>query len=385
MRKLAMMCADFIQHIKNTFFEMLFFPLPVKSKRIVFLNFNGRGYGCNPKYICDALLKDDEEFDLIWLVSTLNYYTPIEVRKVKYNSVKALYNLATANVIITNTKNDLRIIKKKNQKVVQTWHASYSPKCLEKAAKLNKQYKKESIHNSKQTDYFLSNSKIQSKEYIDNFWCECEILEVGYPRNDILFSDNHELINSIKVSLEIKDNEKILLYAPTFRDDYKTTSYLTNLKEIKMKLDKTGDQWKILIRLHPNAEKYAHIYKYDSDFVNVTKYPDMQELLMISDILITDYSSSMFDFSIMKKTVYIYAKDIEEYMTLRGLKPMFYQLPFQVYTNETELINALSDYLEVEMKYRIDNFLIEYGNFDDGHASERVCKLIKSKMIYKRN
>jgi len=381
MRKLAEKFIDFIYNAINIFFEVVFLPLPVKSKRIVFINFNGRGYGCNPKYICQYLLNDDEMFELIWLVSKYDYFVPEGVKKVKYNSINALYNLSTANIIITNTKNNLRIIKKKYQKVIQTWHASYSPKYLEKAARLSKKYKKESKRNSEQTDYFLSNSRMQTHEYIENFWCKCSILEIGYPRNDILMSTNQKLIETIKKNIGIGKEERILLYAPTFRDDYKTTAYFNNFSTLKLKLGEAGNNWRILIRLHPNAEKDTDNYAYNSQCINVSKYPDMQELLMIADILVTDYSSSMFDFSIMKKPVFIYANDIEEYINLRGLKPIFYELPFPICTNENELLEKLADFSDDEYIRKVDNYMVKYGNFDDGHASENVCNLIKSELI----
>lgn len=381
MRGIVIKCIDLLYKITDILFEIFFLLIPVKSKRIVCINFNGRGYGCNPKYICELLIRDKEQYDIIWLVSEYDYFVPNNIRKVKYHSIKALYSLASANVIITNTKNDLRIIKKRRQYVIQTWHASYSPKYLEKAAKLRKKYKKESEKNSKQTDYFLSNSRMQTKEYLENFWCESEILEFGYPRNDILLSNNRKMVNTIKSKVGINKNEYIILYAPTFRDDYKTSAYLKDIHCIKRKLEESGENWKFLIRLHPNAEKFSNIYTYDNEYINVTKYEDMQELLMISNILITDYSSSMFDFSIMKKPVFIYASDIEEYTNLRGLKPMFYKLPFPICTSENELVEKISTFPGDEYEKNVSKFMIEYGNFDQGNAAEKVCNLIKTKLI----
>lgn len=380
MRRILIEIVDYINGIMVGVLKTIFFFLPVKSKRIVFINFNGKGYGCNPKYICENLRKSDD-LDLIWLVSGNDKSVPKDVKSVKYNSIYALVCVATANIIITNTKNDLRFIKKKGQKVIQTWHGSYSPKFLEKAAELSKKYKKESKKNSKQTDYFLSNSKKETQEYIDNFWCECEILEVGFPRNDVLFQRNRDKIDSIKNSIGVKNGNKLLLYAPTFRDNYDTSAYISDLNKLKHELDNLGNKWTILVRLHPNAEKYANIYAYNEGCINVTSYPDMQELLLVTDVLITDYSSSMFDFSILNKPVFLYATDIKEYTEMRGLKTLYYSLPFSISTDEDNLIDNIRNFSAEVYKEKVDNYMKEYGNFDDGHATERVCELIKSLLI----
>lgn len=383
MRKKIIGIVDFICSIINTFFKIVFFPCPIRQNRIVFINFNGKGYGCNPKYICDYLRSKSQKYDLIWFVSNQKTYVPEDIKKVNYNSLEAIFCMATAKIIITNTKNDLRFIKKSKQKVFQTWHASYSPKYLERVADLSKKYKKESRRNSKQTDYFLSNSKIQTQEYKENFWCECQILETGYPRNDLMFQNSDLIKNKVRNNLGLDINYKVLLYAPTFRDDYDTSAYFKNINKLKQELEKYGDKWKILIRLHPNAEKDAKIYEYNDFCINATNYPDMQELLVLADILITDYSSSMFDFSILNKPVFIYATDIIAYTNLRGLKPVFYELPFSISVDEQSLYDNIRNYSDEEYQIKVDKYLAKYGNFDDGHATERVCKIINMEMNLK--
>lgn len=377
MKKILILIIDFISSMVVGLFKIIFFFFPIKSKRVVFINFNGKGYGCNPKYICEDLRKN-ENLDLIWLSSGTDNSVPFDVKNVKYNSIHALECVATANIIITNTKNDLRFIKKKGQIVIQTWHGSYSPKYLEKSAELSRKYKKESIKNSKQTDYFLSNSKKETQEYRENFWCDCQILEFGFPRNDVLFQKDKSKIDVIKRKIGIENDNKLLLYAPTFRDNYDTSAYISDFCKLKNELDKLGSKWTFLVRLHPNAEKYAKIYTYNEMCINVTSYPDMQELLLVSDVLITDYSSSMFDFSILNKPVFLYATDIKEYMEMRGLKSSYFNLPFSISTNETALIDNLKKFSLDIYQEKVNNYMKEYGNFDDGHATARVCELIKA-------
>ena len=130
----------------NKIWPYLLKKCKIKSDKIVFINFNGKGYGCNPKYIAEGLLQNDKKIDMVWLVNSFHWKIPLEIRKVKFSSIKAMYELATAKVIVTNVKNDLRFKKKDGQYIIQTWHGSYSPKYLEKEAEenLSKQYIKES-------------------------------------------------------------------------------------------------------------------------------------------------------------------------------------------------------------------------------------------------
>lgn len=365
-------CYEIIDRIVIAFF----FPLKVKKGKIVCINFNGKGYGCNPKYISEQLLSRNLDIELIWLVSNMNEVLPPKIKKVKYRSIAALFELSTANIIITNTKNNLRIHKKKTQYVIQTWHASYSPKFLESALKGNNKYKTESKKNSLQTDLFLSNSKLQTEEYKKFFWCKCEIMECGYPRNDILLEDNQEKKKRIKDDLQIDKKSKVLLYAPTFRDDLSTTAYFSNLESIRNELNRTNGEWTILVRLHPNVTKYSKIYNYNRYIIDVSRYPDIQELLIVTDLLITDYSSTMFDFSIMKKPVVLYVADLEEYGGTRGLKTSFYNLPFKMYTMEEKLINGITQDVNCFDEEKVKDFMQMYGSFDVGNASVQVADRI---------
>lgn len=384
MRKTAIKVLDFWYRIIDYIMELVFLPIKIKQGRVVCINFNGKGYGCNPKYIVNELVKYECELEIIWLISNVQEKMPEQIKKVHYRSIQALFYLATANVIISNTKNTLRIRKKQNQYVIQTWHASYSPKLLEKALKGNGKYVKESKKNSEQTDLFLSNSRIQTEEYRKNFWCKCEIMECGYPRNDILFSNNEILKKKVLSNLNIESETKLLLYAPTFRDDYSTNAYLHNIEELIEKLNCVKENWKILIRLHPNVSENIELYQYNEQIINVSSYPDIQELLIISDILVTDYSSTMFDFSIMKKPVIIYAPDVDSYKEIRGLKPLFYDLPFPAFFSEKQFRENICTCIQNYNYETVEKFMNIYGNFDEGNASYKVAKKIIT-IIYGKN
>lgn len=368
---------DFLFEIRNNIFKCIFFFCPFKENKVLFNNFNGRGYGDNPKYILEEL--KNEDFDFVWLTSNLEENMPSAIRKVHPNSIKRLYETATAKVIVTNVKNDLRFIKKKGQYVIQTWHGSYSSKRLEAAAAdtLSPKYLKESRKNSKQTDLFISNSRVLSDCYRKDFWCDCEIMECGFPRNDILFKDNEGIAEKVSTFFNIKDNFKLAMYAPTFRDDGSVDAYKIDAEKIVEALEKDGNKWKLLIRMHPNVEECDNLFPFDENILNATKYPDMQELLVATDLLITDYSSTVFEFAAMEKAVFLYTPDIEEYEKIRGLMPTFFQMPYKKNLNNDELIQDILESSSQKQKQLSQEFTRIFGGVDDGTSSGTIAKRIK--------
>lgn len=388
------MMKKFLKKIKLVIKKVwkLILELPVfriDNKKIVFDNFNGKGFGCNPKYIALELIKKNIECKMIWLVNDMNTDMPKEIKKIKYGSLKAYYELATAKIWVDNVKNYKGIKKKKKQFYIQTWHASYSPKYLENDAKnkLNSQYLKESKKDSKETDLFLSNSNIQSVEYRNAFWCTCDILESGYPRNDIFFSEDIDMLKDrIRYKLNINKNQKIILYAPTFRDNNSINGYGLDCERLLKNKKFLNDDVLILIRMHPNMKEYRGLFNFENTKIkDVTNYPDIQELLLISDILITDYSTTMFDFSLMNKEVIIFAEDIDEYKKMRGLKDIYFKLPFTICKNNDELEKNIEKFDNSIYQEKIKNFKDKYKAYDKGNASkivtEKIQKIIKGGNI----
>lgn len=373
----------FIVSIVRFAIKFLFFLLPIKKSKILFINFNGRGYGCNPKYIAEEILNQTLPLDLVWCVSDTNEPLPSGIRKVKFRpDIKYFYEIATAKVIVTNVKNDLGLFKKRGQYIIQTWHGSMGGKRAEGDAldTLSPQYIKESRHNSKQTDLFLSNSRALSDYYRKAFWCECEILECGSPRNDILFRDNTHTITKVREFFGIDADTKIALYAPTFRDENSNFNYFLSGEKILSAFKKPGENWVLLIRMHPNVSEFSKNFTYNDKVLNATFYPDMQELLCVSNALITDYSSSVFEMAIMKKAIYIYAPDFEEYNATRGLLPAFLNMPYPFNKTEEQLIETIVSDTSQSVKTNAETFIKDFGCTDNGTASKQTVERIKQIM-----
>lgn len=358
--------------------------LPIKQNRIVFINFDGKGFGDNPKYICEELLRRDIDLDLIWLTNNLDIDVPDNLRLIKIYSLTGYIALATAKIWVANTRIYKGIKKKNCQYYIQTWHGSCALKKIERDAEenLSKSYIEMAKYDGRITDLMISNSKMQTKEFKTNFWYDGEILECGYPRNDVLINRRNDklLLTSLKRKLNINTLSKIILYAPTFRED---NSFL---KEMDFQLlhknlcKYLGEDCILAVRLHPNVAEYCKDIVMSDGVINVTFYPDMQELLLVADVLITDYSSALFDFALMKKPVIIYATDIEDYSRTRGINEIFYDLSFPVFTDQEKLLDGFQCLLNYDpMIYK--RFFDMYGPFDDGEGSMTVGDRIQSIVL----
>lgn len=377
--------------IKHTLYEKFYHPimmlcirlfhyLPVKKNKIVFNNDLGLGYGCNLKYVCDEILRQQLPYELVWIVKNYSYQMPAGVRKSLISRIKSVYDLSTAKIVINNIKGYMNVWKKESQYFIYIPHGQTGAKKGEKEMNnLTSAYLNATLWHSSQMDLFVTCSTAQSKDMVENFWCTCEILQCGFPRNDIFFKPQEKRIIQIKRELNIPLDKKCLLYAPTFRDNGDDTAYALDMERLQSTLSKKyQNDWVILVRLHPNFFWYKEPhFEYSDTILNVTTYDDIQELFLISDILITDYSSTMFDFNNTHRPIFLFATDVDEYRKMRGLKDFYFTVPFPLCRNNDELMNAIEKHNEQDYKKKLEAFNIIYGDVDDGHASERVVERLK--------
>lgn len=354
----------------------------VKENTIVFNNFNGKGYGDNPKYIAEEILKQQLNYHLFWLVKGGKeaQSLPDGVESVPIRSFKGMRALASARVIVNNVKNPLPFIKKPRQYYIQTWHGAFGLKYIENDARehLNPYYIRNSIKDSRMTDLFLSNSNLQSEEFRTAFCYDGEIMECGMPRNDFYFRTTDKDRRNTKRSIGIAAATKVLLYCPTFRDDLSTDAYKINWNDILAALDSRNDgEWVILVRLHPNILHSDGLFKYSDRVVNVSSFPDMQPLTAISDLQITDYSSTIYDSILLNTPVILYTPDIKEYQRSRGLKPFYFELPFVRTQTMEQLIDAVRCFDPEKCAGEMERFSQTYQSYDHGHAAKQVVERIK--------
>ncbi len=369
----------------SCYYIMRFFK--VKDNKIVISSYFGRGYGGNSKYIVSSLFQQNVNYDIVWLVQDTKEEMPIGIRTVKYNSIKAIYELVTARLWIDNARKAEYVRKRKKQFYIQTWHGCLALKKIEKDAEkaLPKYYIKSAIQDSKMANLMVSNSKFCTNLYKNSFWYNGKIIECGSPRNDIIVNYDEKSKKVIKGKFNIDNNIKVVLYAPTFRKNKNLDIYDVNYKKLTEVLNKKfGGGWCVMVRLHPGIAEKSNFINYNDYVLNASNYSDMQELLTISDILITDYSSSMFDFMLTKKPIFLYSSDMDDYIKDRDFYFDYYNLPFSIATNNVELGNNILSYNEKDYIGKVKSFIKENEIKENGNASVIIADIIK-RVIIERN
>ena len=191
--------------------------------------------------------------------------------------------------------------------------------------------------------------------------------------------EQQKIKDKVYNTLGINKSKKIFIYAPSFRDDFKLDCYMLDTQALKQVLEERfGGEWCILIRMHPRLASVSNvIFEYNESVINASYYSDIQELLLASDIAMTDYSSCIFDFMLSRKPAFIFATDIEDFNTERGFYYPLETTPFPVVINNFDLIAKIKTFDEKKYKEEVENFLKEKGCMEDGQASKRVVELIK--------
>ena len=359
--------------------------LPVKKNKVVFLNFDGKGYGENPKYVAEEILRQKLPWKLVWITKG-DAFVPDGIKKVN-NGFGAFCELATAKVIVSNCKTNVvpRLRKKRNQFYLQTWHGDFVLKHIEKEVEgmLSPDYVAASKADSAITDAVVSGSKSFTNIVKESKWLPetCKILEVGVARNDIYFRDA-KFQDELKRKFGFSPSERILLYAPTIRDDGSTDCFNLDFEKLRLRLcQMTHDTWKIVVRLHPYLSSRSGLFAYNDNIINGSLFDDQQELCVVSDALVTDYSSIMCDFFLQGKPVFLYAPDLERYADSRTGRGLRFELPIPFSHSQVELETQMANFDKEGYDEAIKTFMrTEYQSFDDGHASERIVDVLKDVM-----
>ena len=376
------------------FYKYIIKNTPVVENKILFTNFTNKGYGCNPKYIAQEIINQKLPYELVWIVKNPKKerkYFPKEIKLVKDTTLNSIKEHASAKIWISNHRkmNLLHkgLYKKDNQIYIQTWHGSLGIKKAEKAAdNLDETYVKLAKIDSKYTNYFISNSLFEDETFRNNFWFDGSIEKLGHARNDIFFAEGEEknkVLKRVRKNFNIGDDKKIALYVPTFRDSNSLDCYKIDFDKLFNALNKKyckKDNWCALLRLHPNISKLSKKIFHNTNLVDATFYPDIQELLLCADIVISDYSSCIFDFLLTKKPAFIFATDLDKYNQERGFLYPLESTPFLIAKNNNELINNILNFDNNKYTELAENFLREKGCIDDGLSSARIVKLIQKEL-----
>lgn len=373
--------------IKRLFCYLCYF-LPIKKGKIVVSSYFGKGYGDNPKYIVEEILKRNyKKVDIVWLVNSKAdaKELPKKVKPCIKSSYKSIYHMATANVWIDNCRKYFKY-KKKKQFYLQTWHG-FALKRIEKDVcnNLNPGYVNVAQKDSSAIDIIVSCSKFMESIYKKSFWYNGKIENFGAPRNDIIINQSANIYTKVKEQFSICEGKKIVLYAPTFRKDKSLTAYNLDYQMLLNACnEKFGKDFIVLVRLHPIITDLASNLNYSEKIINASSYPDMQELLVVADVLITDYSSLMFDFALSNKPVFLFATDIDDYKNDRNFYFNLQDLPFSISTNNEELAQRIMSLDESSYIVGLNKFYAEVGMNRQGRACEMVVDLLEDIMKIKK-
>lgn len=362
--------------------KLIFSHLPLQDK-VVFSNFGGMGFGDDPKYIALELLKRDKHPQLYWIVYNKNVNLPSGISPLIVDSFKERYHICTAKIWINNVRgsNIKYATKRRNQYYIQTWHSTLGLKAVESEANLSIKSIKKSKLDASKVDLMYSNSDFRIDKYRKTFWYNGKVIKSDVPRVSIYFGEKKQIHNKICNFFKIDSSSKIALYAPTFRASHSIDIFYLDYEKIVQSLkSKFKSDFVLLVRLHPRDVKRA-LNVYSDNVINATPYPDMAELLCIADILFTDFSSSMFDFCILEKPVFLIAKDFDNYIcNERKLVFDIKTLPFTMSKTDSELLSNITNFDNDSYMVACDKFKNKIGLVDQGKGAQQIADIVISKI-----
>ena len=367
----------------------------VKNNKIIFMTFS-HTYSCNPKYICEEILRQELPVEMVWCVKTAQLKSPAaratfpENMKMVVRGTKPFFKeIATSKVWIDNafgfTWNPMP--KKKNQFYIQNWHGSFGLKRMGKEDVKSRRWAFSASLNARYADVCISNSTFETDLYRKTHWPKNKILELGHARNDILFADDETKAQIKKKVFEyfgIPKGAKVALYAPTFRNKDQSDIYDLDHSRFLDALEKRfGGDWVLLNRYHFKVKRakkqFGKVMATDERLLSATAYPDIQELMVAADVGITDYSSWICDFMLTDRPSFLYTPDLSDYDQERGFYYPLSDTPFPIAeTNDEMEANVLSFDQEVFSK-KNKEFLEARGCKEQGTAAKEIVEIIKQQ------
>lgn len=371
-KKIKIMLADSYMRYYSIFHKI--------NDTILFESFCGGQYSDNPRAVSEKMHDMYPDHRILWLMPSEYYeknkmiipdYVECVDKGMPYYQARA-----TAFCYVTNEGIQHKF-KRKGQFFIQTWHGDRQ---FKKVLYQSKDHLEIPVTDKFVTDLCLSGSDCGTNLYQEGFRYKGEILKYGMPRNDRLILNNYDDIAHIRKILGLQPGKKVLLYAPTFRDYKKKSKMWTgvDLKAVLIKLNKKrrGD-WVCLVRGHPRHSGLDIICD-GSRIIDVTSYPDMTDLLLVSDMLITDYSSSAGDYVLLKRPVILAAFDRDNYeKNCREFKVPIDKPGFLIAENQNELEKLIMSMTEEDYKSSCDKVMKYYGIVESGNSAGMICERIQ--------
>lgn len=350
---------------------------PIDKKMVVLCNV--WGFGDNPRYVtlelCRRARESRKEYRLVY-VTNHPEQVPKEacLKAYRTNSVRAVFALARAAVWVESNRKEAYIRKRKGQYYIQMWHGGVALKKVEADCRetLGEEYIRRAKKDSANTDLFISNSTFCTAMYRRAFWANCEIAEYGSPRNDAFIQNMGRR--------KTKQGTHIAIYAPTYRKDSDTCPVFDADSICEALSSRFGGEWSLYVRLHPLVAARDDLSGLSGSYTDISQEPDLYEYLYTADVLITDYSNTMFEFAMTGKPVFLYASDEKQYEAERGLYFDFERLPFPKSKNIPELAECVRKYQEEEYGPAQKKFFEQIGLKESGRAAAWVADRIEERI-----
>lgn len=365
----------------------------VKLRRVVCWAYNFKQYGCNPRYLTEYLLENHPDFEVCWVFRSGVDTSQVDprVRVVRFRTWEYLKMMATAEFLVTNARTNPYLIywhKRPEQKYLMLWHGGVALKRIERDAenKLGYGYVRKAKIDSRTADLMISGCRMHTELIHNAFWYDGEVLERGIPRNDIFFDGarHAEFRRRVEETFGIQPGSRIVLYAPTFRRSMSIEPYRIDWSRMLAALRRhyATERVSVIVRMHPNLigkVDTASLVAYEG-VVDGTRYHDMQELLTAADMLITDYSSSMFDFTMQRRPCLLYATDVAQYD--RGYYFNFRDLPYPLAETEDELVALVENFDAEAYAAKLEEFFTQrVGLKEEGRAAEALAEWMVSRAL----
>jgi CDP-glycerol glycerophosphotransferase (TagB/SpsB family) len=380
--------------------------LPINPKLVVFSEYWGTGFGCNPRAIFEEMQRIAPDLTAVWILDKSKQgLLPPGVKAIEPNGVKQWAAFARAKYFVNNVNIPGAYVKRPGQVHIQTMHGTPLKFCgldvmgkavagtavdpnrvtprqngqvVAQDAARNRQEFVDLLRRSDRWDYALSSNAYSTEMWSHAYPCSYSWLEFGYPRNDVLVRSTPADVERCRSALGVSSERTLVLYAPTFRESAGDTSLRLDLESL---IDALPDDFVLLVRAHHTTSLGPAVDRLEREgrLINGSRLPSIVDCYLAADILITDYSSVMFDFAILDKPIVIYADDWDAYRESRGTYfDLLAQPPGAVAVNQTQLTTILADrqYSSEESRRLLAEFRERFCSLDDGHAAENVIRRV---------
>lgn len=382
---------ELISYLKKLFVKTIlhvFWVFPIESNKIFLMNELSFTFGDSLKYF-DIYMHNmmENRYKVVFCIKkdsiSSDYFDDIIVRPM---SIRYFKELLSSGIVVTNAGGVSYIPKRKKQRIISTWHGGGPYKKTSVDVYTDYWYKKQAKMNSDNVDFILSSCKYFSDlEAKSMGFRPDQIVPAGLPRNDVLFHNHEDIKNKVRRKLSIPNGVKFILFAPTFRskeNEFSNMSVVENYIELNPNMllstleEKFKCKWVCGIRLHP---KLSNIDMSKMNVINCTTYPDMQELLCCADVIISDYSSLIWDYSFTYRPIFLYAPDIEQYEKDRGFYMPSSEWPYPIAHNNEELKENILNFNQKLYVEKVKKHHITTGSYETGEACAKLLDLIEMK------